>query len=99
MAPFSEKLGRIRDNKKFMTAISKDMMRSVIARDVAHYRNIEQETGMKDVPLKKEEKKRSKSGSSSSSGEYKDKMSDDSESKRKFKVIKGPELVEKKPFT
>ena len=33
MAPFSEKLGRIRDNKKFMTAISKDMMRTVIARE------------------------------------------------------------------
>ena len=56
MAPFSEKLGRIRDNKKFMTAISKDMMRSVIARDVAHYRNLE-ESGIKEVPAKKEVKR------------------------------------------
>ena len=41
MAPFSEKLGRIRDNKKFMSAISKDMMRTVIARESQQYANDE----------------------------------------------------------
>ena len=33
MAPFSEKLGRIADGKKFMNAISKDMLKTVIARE------------------------------------------------------------------
>ena len=55
MAPFSEKLSRIRDNKKFMTAISKDMMRTVIARESQHYRN-KDDAKIKEASAKKEAK-------------------------------------------
>jgi len=37
LAPFSEKLGRIADGKKFMTAISRDMLKTVIAREERHF--------------------------------------------------------------
>ena len=54
MAPFSEKLSRIRDNKKFMTAISKDMMRSVITREGQYYKSNNE---IKEAPVNKEDKK------------------------------------------
>ena len=55
MAPFSEKLSRIRDNKKFMSAISKDMMRTVIAREAQYYKS-NNEGQIKEAPVNKEDK-------------------------------------------
>ena len=39
MAPFSERLGNIKDYKKFMGAISKDMLRTVVNREKKFYRD------------------------------------------------------------
>ena len=39
MAPFSERLGNIKDYKQFMGAISKDMLRTVILREKKFYRD------------------------------------------------------------
>jgi len=37
--PFSEKLGKIKDNTKFMTAVSKDMLKTVIIREAKFFKN------------------------------------------------------------
>ena len=38
MAPFSERLGNIKDYKKFIHAISKDMLRTSVIREKKHYK-------------------------------------------------------------
>lgn len=38
-APFSEKLGKIKDSKKFMNKISQDMLSTVMTRDARTFKN------------------------------------------------------------
>ena len=39
MAPFSDRLDLIRDSKKFISSLSKDMLRTVIGREARHYKD------------------------------------------------------------
>ena len=53
--PFSEKLGKIKDNTKFMTAISKDMLSTVISREARFFKNqrLDQERAEKQASAEK----------------------------------------------
>lgn len=39
MAPFSERLDLIRDSKKFISSLSKDMLRTVISREAKFFKD------------------------------------------------------------
>ena len=52
MAPFSDRLDLIRDSKKFISSLSKDMLRTVIGREAKHYKAYIEDENLVQAELK-----------------------------------------------
>jgi len=102
VAPFSQRLGRIKDSNKFMNALSLDMLRSVVLREQKYYNDRHLEDLNMRVDAKHEHSKMSRS--QQLIGGLKEEAATDEEQKKERDkqlafLLEQKNYVYKKPFT
>lgn len=58
MAPFSERLDLIKDSKKFISSLSKDMLRSVIGREARYFKDYLEDENLIQEEFEREQHER-----------------------------------------
>ena len=107
MQPFSEKLGQIKDSKKFMQSISQDMMRTALAREAKIFKNYkdDEKNQLQSRRSSRNSGKRGKANSNSpdlrseKSGEGSDASNGEHKSKDRVYIHHDPAIKNRTPFT